>query len=312
MPRLHAYIIGAALALVAAAPAAEAQRTRVRERDDDREYTSRLDTTFAFGARGSAEISARGGDIIVRAWTQPQVHIRAVAERGSIRLDGSSSYFTLGVRGEMGRGSDTRFEVTVPIGTRVRASTQSGDITIAGTKADAEVNTMSGDIEIDDVAGRVQVGMLSGDVQLRRVNGDVRVNAVSGDVILTDATGDVEATSVSGEILLRGVTSKSVRAGSTSGDVLYEGTVDAAGRYDLSSHSGEVEIVMPQGASAQVSVSTYSGTIDSDFPIVLPPGTSIGSNKSFTFNIGRGDARVTAKSFSGDVTIRQRGGTRSR
>jgi DUF4097 and DUF4098 domain-containing protein YvlB len=296
----------AALLAAALAPAADAQRTRDRE---DR-YTSRLDTTFAFSGRGSGEISVPGGDIIVRTWNEPRVRVRAGTERGSVRLESSAGFFTLGLRGSVGRSTDARFEVTVPVGTRIRGSTQSGDIGIAGTKGEVEASTQSGDIEIDEASERVMVSVLSGDVTLRRVSGDVRVNAVSGDIDVIDASGDVEINTVSGEIGLRGITSRRVRAKTTSGDVTYEGAIDAAGRYEFNSHSGEVDVVLPPNASAQVTVATFSGGIESDFPITLNPGdhgVGITSTKRFTFNVGRGEARIVAESFSGDVTIRQRG-----
>jgi DUF4097 and DUF4098 domain-containing protein YvlB len=312
MRSLNTYI-GAALLLGAVASTAEAQQSsRVRDRSRDRDdgYTARLDTTFAFGARGAGEITVPGGDIIVRTWNEQRVRVRAATERGDVRLEASSSFFSLGLRGQYTRSTDARFEVTVPAGTRIRAVTQSGDIGIAGTKGEVEASTQSGDIEIDDAAGRVAVNMLSGDATLRRIAGDVRVNAVSGDIELLDARGDVEITTVSGEIGLRDVTSRRVRAKTTSGDVTYEGGIDTGGTYDFGSHSGEVDVLLPANASAQVTVSTFSGGIESDFPITLNPGDhnmGIGSTKRFTFTVGRGEARLTAQSFSGDVTIRQRG-----
>jgi DUF4097 and DUF4098 domain-containing protein YvlB len=309
MHRLNAYII-AALLVAGVATNADAQQ---RSRDDDR-YTSRLDTTFAFGPRGSGEISVPGGDIIVEAWNQPQVRVRAATERGTVRLETSSTFFSLGLR-QANRGTDARFVVTVPVGTRIKANTQTGDISIEGTKAEAEAGTMSGDVEIGDVSDRLAVSVLSGDVVLRRISGDIRVNAISGGVELDGGSGDIEIVSVSGDIDIRGATSRRVRATSTSGDILYDGTIDPAGRYDLKSHSGEVDLVVAANASAQMSVATFSGGIESDFPITLNPGEhglGMTSTKRFTFNIGKGEARIVAESFSGDVTIRQRGRTRDR
>jgi hypothetical protein len=51
-------------------------------------------------------------------------------------------------------------------------------------------------------------------------------------------------------------------------------------------------------------VATYSGSIESDFPITLKPGEHGIGTRRFTFEIGKGDARISAESFSGDVTIR--------
>ena len=113
---------------------------------------------------------------------------------------------------------------------------------------------------------------------------------------------------MSGDIDMRNVLARYVRAKSTSGDVTFEGTIDSTGRYELGSHSGSVYLVIPQGTGALLTVSTYTGSIDSDFPITLKPGEhGIGTSKRFTFEIGKGDARISAESFSGDITIRTKG-----
>jgi DUF4097 and DUF4098 domain-containing protein YvlB len=300
MPRSLALLL--ALGALAALP-----RDGAAQRDDDAPR-ARLDTTFAFGQRGSAELTLQSGEIIVHAWSEPRVRIRATSERGDLRFDASgSTFFSLGVRN--GRSGDTRFEVTVPVGTRVRATTQSGDVSIVGTKGEIEAHAMNGDVRVEDAADRVEVGVISGDVTVRRATGDLRLAAVSGDIAVEEASGEVEAETVSGDVTLRGVTSRRVRAKSTSGDVDFDGPIDPAGRYELGSHSGEVALAIPASTSAQITVSTFSGTIDSDFPITLRPGehaVGMTQTRRFTFDVGRGEARISAESFSGNVTITQR------
>src|SRR5262249_52560672 len=109
---------------------------------------------------------------------------------------------------------------------------------------------------------------------------------------------------------LRAVTGKTVRAKTTSGDIRFDGLIDAAGRYDFTAHSGDVEMHVQKDASAQLTVSTWNGGIASDFPITLRPGDhNIGSGmgKRSRFEIGGGGARSTAETFSGDVTIAANG-----
>jgi DUF4097 and DUF4098 domain-containing protein YvlB len=150
----------------------------------------------------------------------------------------------------------------------------------------------------------IDLGSLSGDISARGLSGSVEVNAISGDIVLTDVKGDIEATSVSGGIELRNVIARYVRARSTSGDISYDGVIDSTGRYELGSHSGSVDLTIPQNTGALLTVSTYNGSIDSDFPITLKPGEH--GSKRYTFEIGKGDARISAESFSGDITIRSK------
>lgn len=280
--------------LIAAAPSlALAQRGRAVE--------SRIDTTFAFDRRGTVTLSAGGGEIIVTAWNQDRVRVRATSE-GTIRMDATPARLSLET--VRGRSSDSRFEVTVPIGVRVSARAVSGDISISGTRGGVDANTNNGDLQVDDVGEIVDLRTMSGDIRARRLSGNVEIGTLNGDISITDVRGDVEVSSVSGDVELRNVTARFIRAKSTSGDLSYEGGVDATGRYEFASHSGGVYLTIPQNTGALLTVATYSGSIESDFPITLKPGEHGIGTRRFTFEIGRGDARISAESFSGDVTIR--------
>ena len=56
--------------------------------------------------------------------------------------------------------------------------------------------------------------------------------------------------------------------------------------------------------SATVSVSTFSGEFESDFPVQLT-GTK---KRRFTFTLGGGSARVDLESFDGTTALRRAGG----
>lgn len=293
--------LAGALLLLALAQVASAQDSRRRyTRDDD--DAGRVDTTFAFSKDGSVSVSIPEGEIIVRGWADARVQIKATSERDNIRLDATGSHLTLETSG----GGDARFEVTVPYGVRVQARAQSGDVSVRGTRGEVEASSQSGDVSVSDAVRRLEVSSLSGDVGAEHVNGDVAIHSVSGDAKLADVTGDIEIESVSGDVTIDGAVAKYVRAHTTSGGVSYRGTIDPQGRYELVSHSGDVDITIPQGTGAQLTVSTWSGSVESDFPITLRPGEhGIGSAtaKRFTFEIGNAAARISLESFSGDINI---------
>ena len=297
-----AFIV-ASMLVTATARDASAQRRRSTE------YASRVDTTFAFNKNGSITVSATNGDIVISGWSRDQIHIRALSDDDNIRLDASSSRMSLEVGGNR-RGGDTRFEVSVPYGVRVMATARSGDISVRGTRGQVEAHAQSGDVQIEDVTTRLDVNTFSGDLTASNIAGDAQIGTISGSVRLTDMRGSVEANTVSGDIDLRNVTARLVRAKTTSGDVTFEGSVDPSGRYELGAHSGDIRLHIPRDASAQLTVSTWSGGINSQFPITLRPGEhGIGAAtaKRFTFDIGGGAARITAETFSGDITITSNG-----
>lgn len=307
--RLSSKLALVPLLLALATSAAGAQRSR---RDYDRDYRASVDTSFSFDRRGQVSLTIGSGDIVVTAWDRDQIRIHATTESGGVRLDASTSRVVVEPRGGYG-GGESRYEVTVPIGTRIVARAQSGDIAISGTHADIDARSQSGDIKIEDAANRLDIGTLSGDIEVHAAIGDVQIKSVSGDIRLTDFKGDFEGETVSGSIDLTNAVGRLVRSHTTSGDLSYEGSIDPSGRYELSAHSGDIRLAIPSNASAQLSVSTWSGTLDSDFPITLRPGEhGIGSGqaKRFTFDIGAGAARIDAETFSGDITISSRGSSR--
>jgi len=294
----------AAVVTLSAVHSAGAQRL-ARFAPDDR---SRIDTTFTFDKSGTLTVTATNGDVVVTGVACNQMHVRASSEGSNLRLDASPTRVMLEVTGR--RSDDSHIEISVPVGTRVIARTQSGDIGVHGTRSEVEVHAQSGDINVDDVANRLDVNTLSGEITVRNVVGDAVVNTTSGGVKITDIRGNADVNTVSGEIELRGVTARTVRAKTTSGDVTFDGLIDPAGRYELTAHSGDVNLHIQREASAQLTVSTWNGGIDSQFPITLRPGQhGIGSSnsKQFTFEIGGGAARITAVTFSGDVTISSNG-----
>jgi DUF4097 and DUF4098 domain-containing protein YvlB len=295
------------LCLALGAETARGQRRHERGRD----YRSNVDTTFGFDRRGLATVTIGSGDIVVTAWDRDEIRVHATSEDGGVRLDANGSRVT--VEPANGGGSESRFEVTVPVGVRIVARAQSGDISISGTRGEVDARSQSGDIKVSDAADRLDIGTLSGDIEAHGVSGDVQIKSVSGDIHLADFRGDFEGETVSGSIELRNAAGRYVRSHTTSGDLVYEGSIDPTGRYELSAHSGDIRLGIPSNASAQLSVSTWSGTLDSDFPITLRPGEhGIGSSqaKRFTFDIGSGAARISAETFSGDISIGSRGSTR--
>lgn len=290
----------AGLGLAASVRTADAQRR-------GRDYRSRIDTTVVIDKNGTVSINAGSGDVIVSGGTGNVVRVRANSDDDDIRFDATRTMISLSTAR---RGNDTRFEVTVPVGTRIVARSNSGDVTVHGTHGEVSVTAQTGDVDVDDVNGRLEVRSFTGEIIAANVTGPVDIGTQSGDLRLNDVRGDIEVSNTSGDITLRGITAKFVRAKTTSGDVVYDGIIDPAGRYELTSHSGDVRLHVPRDAAAQLTVSTWSGEIESDFPMTLKPGDhSIGSStsKQFTFAIGAGTARISAETFSGDVTVSSNG-----
>jgi DUF4097 and DUF4098 domain-containing protein YvlB len=280
----------------------QARLERDREREQERrarDAAGSLDTTVAFDARGTVTVSCPQGAVIVTGSDRNEIRVRARTESGAIRFTSTGMRATL--EPASGRGcNDGHFEIVVPVGTRVSARSWSGSVSVKGVRGDLETRTQSADVEIRD-AGRIDVESLSGDVTIQGVTGESMIHTVSGDIQLGAVRGDVEIETVSGDIDLRDVVAKQIRTHTTSGDVDFAGQILPDGRYEYNTHSGEIRLELPANVGAQLSVATFNGGIESDFPITLQAGDH--GNKRLNFSLGQGTARITAETFSGDITL---------
>ncbi len=284
---------------------------RDRRRELEREERGRagsLDTTVAFDARGTLSVTCPGGAVIVTASDRNELRVRARTESGAIRFTSTGGRAVL--EPASGRGcSDGRFEVSVPVGTRVVANSWSGSVSVRGVRGEVEAHVQSGDVDVRD-ATRLEIEALSGDITVQGIRGDVGIRSISGDVRLSDVHGDVEAESVSGDIDLAQIVAKQVRAHTTSGEIVFGGQILDAGRYEFNTHSGELHLNLPPDFGAELSISTFNGAIESDFPITLKAGEhGIGAShsKRINFTVGRGSARIIAETFSGEITLSTKG-----
>lgn len=295
---------------VALAAPARAQDSNDRDDRSEARATSKLDTTVTIDRSGIVDLQLVSGEIVVSAGTGNQVRIHAYTERGVLQFSATPSRVSLDVNSSRGRMGDTRYEVTVPLGTRLELKSVSGDITSHGVKGELEVSAVSGDIDISDGTGSVEIENVSGDVVATRLSGQTRIDITSGDVSLSDIAGSLEVESVSGEVTIERGDLKSLRSETVSGELSYDGSIDPAGRYEFHSQSGEIRLRIPSSAAGSVRVETFSGSVDSEFAMTMQPGEhgmrEHPKRLEFTFGKG-GGARITAETFSGDITIEKTG-----
>ena len=267
----------------------------------------RIDTAFTFSKDGVLDLTTFSGDVVVTGSTRQEARIRGLTERGT-RWRVSSSRITIEAEGYRGRSGDAGYEITVPEGVRVIVNSMNGSIAVRGVKGEVDLHTNNGDVEVTDAVGRVEMATLSGDVTGTRIRGSVDATTLNGTVALTDVQGaSIAAESTSGSVEVVNAVSPDIELSSVSGEIDFSGPLDPKGRYSFASHSGTVTLTIPSSTSARFSIETFNGEVDSDFPYTLQPNPR-GSGRNgqrLEFNVGAGEARVTAESFSGGIVIRR-------
>ena len=151
-----------------------------------------------------------------------------------------------------------------------------------------DVDNVSGSITISDVKGRLELNSVSGDIDVKGSPRDVNLNSVSGDIALDD-----------------GASLENAELNSVSGSIDAHLNFRSGGSFKFGTVSGDVTLRVPAKASAEIDVSTFSGSITSDFGEEPVKKSSFLPAEELSFTLGSGGARVKVDSFSGTVVIRK-------
>lgn len=133
-------------------------------------------------------------------------------------------------------------------------------------------------------------------------NVEIDASSVSGNVDVAGAQGDVRANSVSGDVRLDGLRATSIEARTVSGEIV-AGVESLSGNGPLSfkSVSGDVKLDLPRNLDADLSMSSVSGQLDSEFQMTLGGRTS---RRRIEARIGRGGRELNLTTVSGDVRLK--------
>lgn len=192
-------------------------------------------------------------------------------------------------------------------GGRISANTTSGTVSVRDVGGDATLQSISDSVLAENIRGRVSVNAVSADVTIRNAQEGARVNSVSGTINIANTKGLIEAKTTSGEVIVREVDSHEILIGSHSGTVSYSGQIYDGGRYSFESFSGGVNLLIPANADFTLHATTYSGSIETDFPITIPPGTTQTNRpKRLQGTHGNGGAQLKINSFSADIKLKKK------
>jgi hypothetical protein len=277
--------------LFALAPAALAALT----------LTQQIDSTVPVERGQRLEVDLFAGDVDVKTWSKNAVRVVADPEgRGRVEIERSATSLSVRTTGRRGPPPTTDIAITVPAWMALDISGVYTDITIAGARGPISAETVQGDVSAEGGEGLVSVKSVQGGVSVTGARGRIEANSVNADVEVRRSSGEISTETVNGGIDLVGTDATTLTATSVNGDLTYDGPLHSGGRYALSTHNGDITVTVAEGASAAVSVSTFNGEFESDFPVTL---TETRKGKRFNFTIGSGSAQVTLESFQGTISL---------
>jgi hypothetical protein len=244
------------------------------------------------------------------------LRMRNVAGQINVERSTSGQVEVIGVK-EWRRGdpADVRFEVTPEGGDVVicaiwfEGTCASNDRT-SNARRDANREPRNNDVSVVFTVKlppgvNIDAKGVSAGIAIAGATGTVQAASVSGDVNLTDVSGTISATSTSGDVEIEGTIVSGVTATSVSGNVVVNAaTLTGSSNLTFTSVSGNVEATLPASLDANLSMTTLSGRLNSDF--------TVSSTVDRTWNptpngqVGSGGRALTFSTVSGNVTLRRR------
>ncbi len=274
-----------------------------------------INQTRPLAADGSVSIENIKGRIVVRTWAQPQVRITGTLGKGAEKLevDGDGRDLSIEVkypdrrngwgwnRNEM---EPTILEITVPQKASLDIESVSAEVDvqqIAGRKLD--VSSVSGNIVVTASSpGEASFENVSGNTTLRITTDNVSAESVSGDINMQGGlSGRVSMETVSGNASLIAKTLSKLQFSSVSGDADVQAALATNGVVTGETVSGTLRLSLPKTTSAQLSIETFSGDINS--PVGKVDREEYGPGKSLDARLGQGQGKIRLESFSGDVDL---------
>jgi hypothetical protein len=259
------------------------------------------------GAR--IDIENLAGSVTVEGWDRDEITVTGTlaedAEELLFEAEGRRARIEV-VYPSHGRNLDRTSSVLVvkvPRGSELRVGTVSADIGVAGIVGSLDLESVSGAVTIGGSPAEIAAETVSGRVEVRAECAHVEVASVSGRIVLEGPTGELSASTVSGDIESRGGTFESVQFSSVSGRIEFDGDPTETADFDFDCHSGSLVLVFPADLSAEIDVSTFSGSIENSFGPRPERTNDFAPGQELSFTVGSGDARISVDSFSGSVRM---------
>jgi DUF4097 and DUF4098 domain-containing protein YvlB len=254
---------------------------------------------FNVGPKAGISVNNPYGSVSVKPSIGNVVVINAILSSDKVQVENALVGNRVEVQSRLLAGADAQsgrveYEILAPADANITMHSSSGTL---------RAEKLHGDVSLEGAAATVDVRDIS--------NAHVHIKTLNGPVTLTNVqNGHIEVDSLSGNITLRSVNGSLVQVVSTSGGISYIGDFGDHGDYRFTSHSGDIDAVVPDSTSADVSARSVRGEVHDDIPLQPKEHTSFVLKQGVALwgTMGRAavSSTVVLRSFSGKIHLRKR------
>jgi hypothetical protein len=274
-----------------------AQRPRGEGRLLGARHTSPTVNIKAWNPAGSIRFVGWDKDsVVARGTVARNVTFQLTGDGEGMKLDGMK----LTVDGNWSAdAAPSDLVVYMPRHGTVSIKTISADITAEGIGG--WFYTVSGNIRLTGQATSVEAETMNGALDLNVSTPWIKARSGSGSLLLRGAPQDVDASTVGGTLSIATSTVLRGQFSSVAGDIHFVGDPSPRAILEFSSHSGAVDLLLPQDASALLALSSIAGSIENGFVRIRPTALT---PQSMRLSLGRGEAQMTVRTFKGPIRLR--------
>lgn len=207
-----------------------------------------------------------------------QLHPRRFIQTGSLNID---------------------LEIFVPQQSDGDVTTHNGVIEISDYQGDLDAQTHNGNLSLEKITGTVNVSTHNGHIDIEGLQGNLRMNTHNGHLHATGVTGRVKAQTHNGKISLDNAGSNGVCLHTHSGAIRVKTSQAIIGEWEMTTHSGDIDLHLPSATNAMLVLKTSSGRIG---------GTALSTEltrdtKKVIAQLGEGKLPIHIETHRGDIEV---------
>jgi len=199
-----------------------------------------------------------------------------------------------------------KLELRVPARARVWIKAGSADIEASGVTGGLDLNIVGGTVRVSGTPRELIVESMDGAVTVNATAEFARVKTATGDIVLQGGGEDVTLSTVSGAIRAADGTVQRGRFESVTGPIVFAGNVARGGDAKFDTHSGSIEVRLAPRADVEIDAASVTGAIENSWNRTRPIAGREGRGMELGISSGMGGARVSIRSFKGNIRLMTR------
>ena len=267
----------------------------------------KVERKIPLGMEGALRIVNMVGSVVVHGWDKDTVLVRGTLGAGdNFLMGGGYTGAKMFVESVNDRDpKPTRLEVWVPARVRLWVKTATANIDVSGVDGGLDLYVVSGTIDVTGDPHELNAEAIDGDIHITGSPPWVRGKSASGTIVFQGASSDAAFSTVSGAVKVEGGVFERTKIETVTGNINFSGRLDRSGAFDFDTHSGTIDIAIPDKTAASFSVVTIAGSITNSVSKNGPIPGRFGRGAELTMDLSGGGAKVSVRTFKGPVILRR-------